>query len=491
MLRRVPLLPVALALMLGIALQHSLGCVTTPTWWLLTAVAGIGVGIMLIVRRKIATWTTLTLLIICILGLGGTLGRRHDPRFNTHDWRSPAILKQVPPGKAVRAYIEVQLKETPQPTKKSWRAKARVTSMKGVPTEGSIRLYLRKDSTAATLRYGDRLLIHGYPDLEQGSIYTTSDHYIVTHRDSTSLRARSERVRIALLHRMQRGPLARHEAGVAEAITLGWRADLDPQTQSSYRDAGIAHLLAVSGLHVGLLAALVGGALFWVNKERKGRIVRGCVQLAAVWAFCLLTGLAPSTVRAAMMFSLFIVSNMLNRNTPKMNLLAATALITLAVQPMLLYDIGWQLSYAAVSGILLARPLLSLYRNILWQTAVVSSAATLATMPITLHTFHRLQPYFLISNDIIVPLAAFILGFALLYMALPCGATAWAVGTLLRATEWVTAKVSALPFAVIEIAEPSAWLTAAVAVAVTAIFLGIYLSMTRAAKADGSETWTH
>ena len=108
-------------------------------------------------------------------------------------------------------------------------------------------------------------------------------------------------------------------------------------------------------------------------------------------------------------------------------------------------------------------------------------------MPITLHTFHRLQPYFLISNDIIVPLAAFILGFALLYMALPFGATAWAVGTLLRATEWVTAKVSTLPFEVIEIAEPGAWLTSAVAVAVTAIFLGIYLSMTRAAKANDSE----
>ena len=319
----------------------------------------------------------------------------------------------------------------------------------GNPCRGSIRLYLRPDSTAATLRYGDRLLLHGYPDTVKATIYVTSDHYIVTARDSTSLRAHSERLRMRLLRRMQAGSLDRRYAGVAEALTLGWRADIDPETQASYRDAGIAHLLAVSGLHVGLVAAMVGLMLFWVCRERRGRIIRGSVQLTAVWLFALITGLAPSTVRAALMFSLFIVSDILGRRTPKLNLLAAAAIVMLLAKPMLLFDTGWQLSFSAVAGILIAMPVIKAFRNKLYQTAIVSVAATTATLPVTLTTFHRFQPYFLIANVLIVPLSMFILGTSLLYMALPCGLTAWPVEMLLRATETVTSWVASLPGAVI------------------------------------------
>ena len=350
------------------------------------------------------------------------------------------------PGKT---FLEVRLTETPVPRTKSYKATAKVLAVDGTPCRGEMRLYLRPDSTAATLRYGDRLLLHGYPDTLKASIYVTSDHYIITARDSTSLRARSERLRMHLLHRMQGGSLDRRYAGVAEALTLGWRADIDPTTQASYRDSGIAHLLAVSGLHVGLVAAMVGLALFWVGRERRGRIIRGCVQLTAVWLFTVITGLAPSTVRAALMFSLFIVSNILGRRTPKLNLLAAAAIIMLIANPMLLFDIGWQLSFSAVAGILLAMPVIMAFRNKLYQAAMVSVAATTATLPVTLTTFHRFQPYFLIANVLIVPLSAFILAFSLLYMALPCGFTAWPVEAMLRATEAVTSWVASLPGAVI------------------------------------------
>ena len=238
---------------------------------------------------------------------------------------------------------------------------------------------------------------------------------------------------------------------MAEALTLGWKADIDPETRDAYRDAGIAHLLAVSGLHVGLLAAMVGALMFWTGKERRGRTIRGSVQLVAVWGFALITGLAPSTVRAALMFSLFIVSNILGRRTETFNLLAASAIITLMGNPMLVTDTGWQLSYAAVTGILLARPLINAYRNKLWQSAQVSLAATLATTPITLLTFHRLHPYFLISNILIIPFSAVILALALLYMAVPAAWTAWPLEWTLRAVEALTSWVASLPGAVIEI----------------------------------------
>ena len=87
-------------------------------------------------------------------------------------------------------------------------------------------------------------------------------------------------LRMCLLHRMRRGPL--QDGGVAEALVLGWKTDVNRDTKTNYRNAGLAHLLAVSGLHVGLLAGMVGILFWWTGRERKGRIVRGSLQLVAV-----------------------------------------------------------------------------------------------------------------------------------------------------------------------------------------------------------------
>ena len=266
-MRRTPLVPVALAMMAGIAGQRLLADMATWYWWILMLLPALAAAILLVTRKKIAITSTILLITLCVAGIGGSLGRRHDPTFNQQHWTLANTNEQ--------AYITVILTDTPQPRERSWSANAIVESVDGMPTEGCIRLYFRKDTTAERLHYGDKLLIHCYPDRIRCSAYTTSDHYIIIGRDSTSLRARCEALRMKLLARMQAGPLDRREAGIAAALTLGWRADIDPATQASFRDAGIAHLLAVSGLHVGLLAAIVSAMLFWVNKERKGRIIKG------------------------------------------------------------------------------------------------------------------------------------------------------------------------------------------------------------------------
>lgn len=485
-MRRAPLAAVALALMCGIAAQHWLTTTPTQIWYIATFAAALACGLMLALRRKMALYPTLLLALVCVAGTGAMLGRRCDPRQNRLDWvnmaRSIADVEhnsQKKPNEEgkMQLWLEVELTETPQPRGRSHRTKATVKSINGRYAEGPMTVYLRKDSTAATLEYGCRMLIHGYADTARRTIYTTSDHYIVTHRDSTSLRARSERLRMRLLQRMQQGPLNQRAAGVAEAMTLGWKADIDKETLSKYRDAGIAHLLAVSGLHVGLVAAMAGALCFWIPKHRKGKAARGAVQLTAVWTFCVLTGMSPSTMRAALMFSLLIVSNVSERGTPTINLLALTAIITLTAQPMLLFDIGWQLSYSAVAGILLGRPLITMYRNKIWQATMVSIVATLATLPVMVGTFHRLQPYFLIANVLIVPMAGIMLALALLYMAVPTPATAWPLEQLLIAAEWLTGKVAALPGAVVELEPTANWVTAVVAVAATAILVGINRSM--------------
>ena len=435
-MRKAPLLPVALALMAGIVAAR--WWLPTPAvWWWAIAACMLTTGICLLAFRNLRHYVLIPSWLLCA-ALGGLLGALDREADWTHQG-------------AERVHLAVRLNESPQPRERSWRAKATVLSRDGEPCTGDITLFLRKDSTAATLRYGDRLLLYGHPDYDRRYIYVTADHYTTTQRDSTSLRAHSERLRMRLLRRMQSGPLAPRQAGVAEALTLGWRGDLDAGVQASFRDAGIAHLLAVSGLHVGLLAALVGVLLIWVGKERRGRIIRGNVQLGAIWAFALLTGLAPSTVRAALMFSLFIVADAAGRRTPKINLLALAAIITLMAKPALLYDVGWQLSYSAVAGILVSRPFITAFRNRIWQGASVSLAATLTTLPVVATTFHRLPVYFLLANMVIVPLAGVMLALSLAYMALPCSVTAWPLETVVNAAERFTAWVASWPGAVVEI----------------------------------------
>ena len=429
-MRKAPLVPVALAMIAGIVVARHIAIATTTWLWCLAGCAT-ATGITLLISKRLHAVSLVLTVLFCGLvgGLLSTIKLQHD-------WTR---------GCPEKAFLEVRLTETPMPREKSWRAKATVLS------GGDITLFLRKDSTAATLRYGDRLLLHGYPDTERRIIYITENHYIVTGRDSTSLRARCESLRLKLLHRMQAGPLKQREAGIAEALTLGWRGDLEPTTQASFRDAGIAHLLAVSGLHVGLLAAIVGGLFVWAGKERRGRFIRGSVQLAAIWAFALLTGLAPSTVRAALMFSLFIVAHISGRHTPALNLLATAAIITLTLNPLLVFNVGWQLSYCAVAGITLARPVIMAFNNRLWQLTAVSTFATIATLPVVATTFHRLPVYFLIANIAIVPLAGVLLFLSLVYMALPCEATACPLFWLTRFCEWVTSWIASLPGSVVEV----------------------------------------
>ncbi len=436
-MRKAPLLPIAMALAAGIFAASRCTGIPTASWLWIMAFFALLTALSLLLKPPPpgAVFAAISLFFAV---LGATL----QSASSDSDW-SRHIDGDT--------HLSARLSESPQPRGKTICAKADVMSADGHRCRGTVTLFFRNDSTAATLRYGDRLLLHCHPDPDRRSSYITSDHYVILRRDSTSLRARSEALRLRLLRRMQEGPMPRRHAAVAEALTLGWRADMGADTKAAYRGAGLAHLLAVSGLHVGLLAAIVGGLFFWTGGERRGRIIRGSAQLTAVWFFALLTGLAPSTLRAALMFSLIIVSNISGRHTPRLNLLSAAAIITLLAQPSLLFDTGWQLSYSAVAGLILARPVIIAFNSRLWQTTMVSLAATTATLPVSIATFHRFYPYFLIANTVVVPLAGIILATALIYMAVPCRLTAWPASTLLQLAESVADWESSLPGAVIPV----------------------------------------
>ena len=446
--------------MLGILAEHHIPQLTPTSMLCLLAIASIATGLLLLLKKR----PTIALLLLFLAG-GSLLGRATDPTLSPRHWSRLCTA---------HPYMQIRIEETPYLQSKTYRCKARAMRCDQQPAHGTLRLYLRADSMAATLRYGDQLLIHAHPDTSRQSVYLTSDHYtLVAHTDHTP-RALAERLRLALLHRLQQSPLAPDHQAIIAALTLGHRANISPDLRKQYRDAGIAHLLCVSGLHVGLLAALVGGLLFWVGKTRRGRILKGATQVLAVWLFALVTGLAPTTQRAALMFSLLIAARCLNRRTPSLNILAATAIITLTLHPMLLFDVGWQLSYAAVAGILCTKPLLGECRSTLLRSAIVSMAATLATLPITLHTFHQFPLFFLIANVVIVPAAGLILALGLLCIAFPCSvAIATPLGALLQAIDWLTAHIAALPHSTLHIDIHSTASLVAIALAAALILLSL------------------
>lgn len=413
-----------------------------PVWWMAVAVAcAVAGGGCLLAGRGWSRRVSVVAVLLSAVAVGGTLESLSDPGNDAADW-----AQQCPRQTTMR----VRLVEQPQPRQRSYRVGAVVEQRDGVARRGGLVLYVHRDSLAARLRYGDRLLVDCRPDTERRTAYVAEGRHSILSRDSTSLRARSEAVRRALVVRMRRGPLDERYVGVVEALTLGWRADVGEELRQQFRDAGLAHLLAVSGLHVGLVAALAGALLGWLGRERRGRVLRGALQLVAVWLFALLTGMAPSTVRAALMFSLFIVSDVLARRTESLNTLAAAAIIMLLADPQLLFDVGWQLSFSAVAGILLAMPAIHAMRTVIGRAAAVSMAATVATLPIIVAVFGRLPFYSLVANVLLVPATGVLMVLALAYVAVPCDFTAWPAGALLWLVDRLTAWLSRLPGAVVE-----------------------------------------
>lgn len=213
--------------------------------------------------------------------------------------------------------------------------------------------------------------------------------------------------------------------GVAAALTLGYRQAVSDELRAAYQHSGAIHILAVSGLHVGMVYLVLATLLRILPAGRYRRAAQAALCLLGVWAFVLVTGCSPSAVRAGTMFSFFILGRAFYRQSNAFNTLAASACCLLLLQPRLLFDVGFQLSYVAVAGIIGLQPLL--YRAWYlphalpaygWKLLSVSVAAQLGTLPLSLYYFHEFPTYFWLSGLIAVPAAGLILGGGLLLLLL-------------------------------------------------------------------------
>lgn len=334
-------------------------------------------------------------------------------------------------------YVKVRLADAPQRREKSSRVEAellRITDRSRVcETSGKILLYFSKKIVCDTWGPGDELILFlqgariegpknpGEFDLERYNrrkgihwrAFVDSGQ-VLAHEPQrgfllTRLFWRLETYMTGISARYFRSP---SEKAVADALILGYKDDLDEETLTRFSRSGTSHVLAVSGLHVGILWLIVDKLLLFLDRRKALRILKFVLSLAILWGYASLTGLSPSVLRSAIMFSCFAFSGLLKQRYASFNILCASAGMQVLIDPFVLFNAGFQLSYAAVAGILLLqRPIrnaLYVRRKIprmLWDMAALTLAAQLTTMPVSLYWFGQFPVWFLFSNLPIVPLS--------------------------------------------------------------------------------------
>lgn len=240
-----------------------------------------------------------------------------------------------------------------------------------------------------------------------------------------------------LYQRLADAGLEGDELATVGALTLGYKQDLNKELKHHFQASGAAHVLAVSGLHTGIIYGLVlwiltlGGRFRPQHENRFGRWTISLIIMAVMWAYAWLTGMTPSVVRAVIMVCMIEISRMAYRNPISINSIAAAAVLILIFRPKDLWSVSFQLSFAATTAIVLcAKSLESLFsrrymsgwvgRIVAWVmgTVVVSLAAQLGTLPITIYYFHQVSAYFLLTNLIVLPLATLLVPLGLATIAL-------------------------------------------------------------------------
>jgi len=330
---------------------------------------------------------------------------------------------------------------------------------------GTIYLYQRKEEAAKPFRYGDRLLIQGHPQaiappanpgefdykrfLSFRQIF--HQHAVAAHQvqwienaPASRLLALAIRIRTSAEEVIRVHIRAPREQAVAHALVLGITDGLDNQLTHAYAATGAMHVLAVSGLHVGIIYGILLLLLRPLQHRKGGIVFTAVVSVVVLWLYAMVTGLSPSVLRAVTMFSFVALARPFGQQTNTYNTLAAAAFCLLLVDPLMIMSVGFQLSFLAVLGIVFIHPIIysrwepaNYWVDQVWNVTCVSLAAQLATFSLGLLYFHQFPNYFLFSNLVVIPgsFAVLVGGLLLLAVAPVAFISTW-LGVALEKLIW-------------------------------------------------------
>jgi competence protein ComEC len=249
-----------------------------------------------------------------------------------------------------------------------------------------------------------------------GQVFLQQNDYILLNDVNTSFYQRLFfPAREAVLNIIKTNIKGSKEAGLAEALLVGYKNDLDKSLIQSYSNTGVVHVVAISGLHIGLIYWVLMLLLKPLKKFKAALWLQPLLIITGLWLFSLLAGGQPSVLRSAVMFTCIVVGQSFQRHGHVYNTLAFSAFILLCHNPYWLWDVGFQLSYAAVLSIIIfMKPIYNWFYvknkilDLLWQLNAVTLAAQILTLPLTIFYFHQFPNYFILANVVAVPLSSII-----------------------------------------------------------------------------------
>lgn len=430
-----PFVRISLPLIAGIVLCCTLAPdVSFPLWVLVAAVIGLT---LLPVVWKVSSsyrsrWLTGIPLNAAIVLLGYSMAAatfpHNKPKHFSNLQKSPVI------------YIA---KVDGQPVEKdrSYKVVVSVYEVQGKEhtheAEGKVLCYFSKDSLQTIPEYGDVILFGKLPVspsspgnpgefnfksyLEHNGIFHTvylrsNEFKIVMENDGNAIKAFAIETRNRFLKLLSTSGLSSCELPVAAALLAGYDEMLDADQRNDYSGAGVIHILCVSGLHVGVIYLLAETIFSALRRYKRIYFLRPVFIILIIWLYALITGLAAPVLRASIMFTLIMLGRSSQKQFNTFNTLAAAAFILLVLDPLVLFNVGFQLSFTAVLGIITFQPYLrKLWRPknpivvYTWDLVTVSLAAQILTTPFILYYFHRFPTYFLFANLAAIPLSGIII----------------------------------------------------------------------------------
>lgn len=344
-----------------------------------------------------------------------------------------------------KAPVLVKLAKRLNPSNYSDNFIAEVTQIGSMNTKGKVLLQIKKDSLDHGLLISDLLWTYGSFEPIQAPLnpyqfsykayleklnveqrlVVVNGSWVFVEQKKFSLFRWADHLRERIQKQLKKLDFSADQLGIFNALLLGQRGEVSDELLRDYTRAGAMHILAISGLHIGILLLLLNYLLKPVEYFKNGVYFKTVLMLILLWAFALVVGLSSSVVRATSMFSFVAVAMVFKSQTAVLHSLISSLFFLILYNPMFLFDVGFQMSYLAVFGIVFAQPILNgfwtpkwgLLRKF-WQLTTVSLAAQIAVLPLSLYYFHQFPALFILSNLLIVPCLGVILFLGLLIIVL-------------------------------------------------------------------------
>ncbi len=341
--------------------------------------------------------------------------------------------------------IKVTIHEKLKNSVNNSRYIAKINTIDDKLVSGKIMLHIKNDSLTPILLAGTQILVEDQlvknfkpnnPDqfdfgsyLESKNVYaqlfTQASHIKVNPNVTKNIWYYTGKFRNTIIENLRKSGFKKEELAVITALILGQQQEISQEILRDYQYAGAVHILSVSGLHVGFILLFITFLLQPLPKNTIGNYTRLIVIITSLWLFAIVAGLAPSVVRSATMFSFLAFGLFLNRSTYVFHTMTVSLFLILLIEPLFLFDIGFQLSYVALFFILWLQPLLRnlwLPKNIIlkyfWDILTVSFAAQIGAMPLSIYYFHQFPGLFFVTNLVLIPFLSVIMGLGLLLMIL-------------------------------------------------------------------------